>query len=439
MWSKLPSADKFALGRESTSGHKMTPTLILSCTRIARLRSDILAKRKRRLFGSIRKLPSGRCQASFIAPNGDRVNAPYTFDAEIDADFWLSAQRVKLSDGTWTSPEDAKAKEITFGELAKRHISVQVTKGGNLLRANTKEFYSKLLRGPLLPFENIEMHSLTSSMISDWNALQLAAGKKTSTARAYSLLSAVCARALREGLITSNPCTIRGARSATSEKKVEPPTRLELSSILGHLKPNLALQVTILASAGLRFSELAALKGGDIIRVDAEDEQRIQIRVDKATVKIPGGFETGATKSKNSVRTISLNLDVSRILDSYIKKNDIQESDLLFTSGDGGPIRGDSAAHAFSKAVSAAGLSGRGITLHGLRHFAVTQYALAGASLSEVKDYLGDKTTQAAIRYLHSGDRHTDLMDRVVVDWIPDEVVHGCTFSPLANTVRIED
>ena len=40
---------------------------------------------RRRRFGRVRKLPSGKYQASFVGPNGRRQNAPDTFLTKTDA------------------------------------------------------------------------------------------------------------------------------------------------------------------------------------------------------------------------------------------------------------------------------------------------------------------------------------------------------------------
>ena len=45
--------------------------------------------RDKRLFGTIRRLPSGRYQALNTNTAGKRVTAPHTFAARIDADGWL--------------------------------------------------------------------------------------------------------------------------------------------------------------------------------------------------------------------------------------------------------------------------------------------------------------------------------------------------------------
>ena len=43
-------------------------------------------RRSRRSFGKIKKLPSGRYQASYLGPDGERHNGPVTFLAKMDAD-----------------------------------------------------------------------------------------------------------------------------------------------------------------------------------------------------------------------------------------------------------------------------------------------------------------------------------------------------------------
>ena len=44
---------------------------------------------RRREFGTVRKLPSGRWQARYIGPDGQRYTAPETFETRSDAQDWL--------------------------------------------------------------------------------------------------------------------------------------------------------------------------------------------------------------------------------------------------------------------------------------------------------------------------------------------------------------
>ena len=53
----------------------------------------------------IRKLPSGKYQASFVGPNGRRQNAPDTFLTKTDASRWLAKVEADLSRGTWLDDE----------------------------------------------------------------------------------------------------------------------------------------------------------------------------------------------------------------------------------------------------------------------------------------------------------------------------------------------
>ena len=62
----------------------------------------------RRGFGNLRKLPSGRWQASYVGPDGQRHNAPATFGTKTDAGGWLAAQQTDIARGTWGKPAPAR-------------------------------------------------------------------------------------------------------------------------------------------------------------------------------------------------------------------------------------------------------------------------------------------------------------------------------------------
>lgn len=54
----------------------------------------------RNSFGAVRKLPSGRYQASYICHDGRRHPALSTFSHREDAYAWLSAERRHLEEGS---------------------------------------------------------------------------------------------------------------------------------------------------------------------------------------------------------------------------------------------------------------------------------------------------------------------------------------------------
>ena len=92
-----------------------------------------------RKFGWVRKLPSGRYQASYISPDGARVNAPMTFVKEEHADKWLAAQRTDIERETWKGP--------TVGVATVRAYAVPWLAQRTTLKPRTADLYQRLLSG----------------------------------------------------------------------------------------------------------------------------------------------------------------------------------------------------------------------------------------------------------------------------------------------------
>jgi hypothetical protein len=63
-----------------------------------------------RRFGNVRKLPSGRYQASYLGPDGQRRYAPETFERKGDAEKALVLIEAQLTAGKWADPERGKIK-----------------------------------------------------------------------------------------------------------------------------------------------------------------------------------------------------------------------------------------------------------------------------------------------------------------------------------------
>ena len=66
---------------------------------------------ERRDFGTIRKLPSGRYQATFVGPDLARHKAPVTFEPKDSAIVWLYNEKRVIEDAAadnvrWLSPAE---------------------------------------------------------------------------------------------------------------------------------------------------------------------------------------------------------------------------------------------------------------------------------------------------------------------------------------------
>ena len=71
---------------------------------------------KRRRFGYVRRLPSGRYQASFVGPSGLRQSAPGTFRTKTDARRWLAVAEADIPRGTWLAEDLGRE---SFGNYAR--------------------------------------------------------------------------------------------------------------------------------------------------------------------------------------------------------------------------------------------------------------------------------------------------------------------------------
>ena len=97
---------------------------------------------KRRHFGTVRKLPSGRYQA-FYWREGRTVKAPQTYQAKADALGWLNGEATDIARGTWAGHIDPT---LTVSDLAERWKDATPTK-----RRSTRKRETAILRKYIVP------------------------------------------------------------------------------------------------------------------------------------------------------------------------------------------------------------------------------------------------------------------------------------------------
>lgn len=154
-----------------------------------------MAKRNNsgRRFGSVRRLPSGRWQASFAAPNGQRRYAPHTFRTKTDADRWLVAVEAEISRGAWL--DDKLGRELS-GNYARAYLRDNPNIGDRW-----RETCLRNLRLHVADLEKLPLIGITRPVVRSWYAKALSGpGGNTSVGIASN-----CWRARRSTTRTRRP------------------------------------------------------------------------------------------------------------------------------------------------------------------------------------------------------------------------------------------
>jgi integrase len=356
------------------------------------------SKGRRRRFGAIRRLPSGRWQARYPGPDGIMRPANDTFETKTDAETWLTRKEAEILDGDWIDPD---AGEILISDYGATWIEERPG-----LRPKTVRIYRDLLRLHIAPpLATVTVGALTLARVRRWRKGLLDSGvSRDATAKAYRLLRAIMNTALDDGLVKRNPCRIKGAdREDSPERPVL--TVRQVYALADAAGPYRAL-ILLTTFASLRWGELVALSPGDI-NLDA-----CTVRVTRQLAYDGDGWSFGPPKSKAGRRVVSF---PALIVPDLRKHLDALPDDVLmvFTSPNGAVLHNSNfRRRVWLPALEAVGLSG--IHLHDLRHTGNQLAADAGANLRELMTRMGHDSTRAALIYQHS----TDQRQRAIADAI---------------------
>ena len=370
-------------------------------------------------WGALRKLPSGRYQASYLH-DGNRFTAPHTFDAMQDARAWLAGARSDIQRGKWRDPRTASVE--SFGQFSDLWLSQRMSSKGEPLRPRTRTEYRRQLEGGLAEFKADRLKSITPARVRAWHSQRLRASGATSAAREAALLRAIMSTAERDGIIEQNPVDSKLARSSSGIKH-RPPTLEELAVIVDHFDRHdrgLKLAVLLAAFGGLRTSEWRALRRCDVAFLG----DRYVLSVTRQAQRITGeGWYVGPPKSSEGVRSVPLPASVTADVESHLEEYvEPLPTSLLFSPAGISEFMDDSRFNrAWNMARESAGVRVKltdsnewtsTVREHDLRHFHLSHYAHSGATLAELKARAGHSTNQAAMIYQHAVvDRVAELAD----------------------------
>ncbi|RYQ76023.1 site-specific integrase [Bifidobacterium pseudolongum] len=367
----------------------------------------------RRTFGAVRRLPSGRFQASYIVRD-ERFYADITFGSRAEADKWLSTVHYSLVERQWINPHIANQ---TFATYTLAWFDDHIER----VRPKTRDIYAGLIDQLLLPFLGDEpMSEITPSRVKQWLKEvrqyfeeRQASGSmptKSSTgesrrSQAYRLLHAIMAEAVRDEVIKTNPCVIVGASQKKAIERV-PATLQELDTIADNMPPRYYALIHVAAWSGLRFSELAGLRRKDVVLTYSNDTGALvyRLNVDKQAYRVRGTlYEDADLKTEAGRRVIYLPSHVTDALTEHMAKFTPQDANAyVFGTRNGTPMSNNSIGKMFRKAREIAGRPD--LRFHDLRHTGATMAAKAGATTKELMQRLGHSSMRAAMIYQHANE-----------------------------------
>lgn len=340
---------------------------------------------RRRHFGSVRKLPSGRYQARYWHAGATHV-APETFKAKADAMAWLSTTETDLLRGSWVDPEAGK---VTLGGYAESWLDRQ-----SHLRPRTVELYRYLLDCHVLPTVGKRaLADISPTEVTAWHRALVTELPGTAP-KAYRLLAQIMGAAVKDDRVMRNPCSVRGASSEVRQEQAIP-TVAEVEALAQAVPDRYRAMVLLGAWCSLRFGELAALRRDRIDLVHNE----IKV-IETVTELVSGERFTGAPKTAAGRRTVAIPPHLASLVEKHLGAIGPSPDALVFPSPEGGYLR----RHNFRQRVWVPALKVTGLhyRFHDLRHSGLTWAAASGATVAELMHRGGHSTTATAMRYQHA-------------------------------------
>ncbi|MBD0746048.1 tyrosine-type recombinase/integrase [Streptomyces sp. CBMA152] len=355
---------------------------------------------RRRDFGSVRRLPSGRWQARYWAPDGERRGAPETFETKTDAQTWLNVTQADMERKVWRDPD---AGAIPFEEFALTWVKERG------LAVTTEDLYRLLLRLHILPtFGEWRLDEIDPADVRTWRAERLAATGPTQVAKAYRLLKAILETATDDELVRRNPCRIKGAGKESPEERPVA-TVAQVDAVAEAMGPRWRLMVYLAAYGPMRPEEQAALRRPDV------SLDPLVVYVTKAEPERTNGQRApGDTKSAAGKRTIVLPGFLHKEVDRHLRWfAEPGESGLLFVGEKGAPFRRTTFGRKWRKARALVGLPD-GFRFYDLRHTGHTLSTRSGATLKDTMVRAGQSSEKAAMGYQHSPlDRQMEVANGI--------------------------
>lgn len=349
----------------------------------------------------IRKLPSGRWQASIRLPSGKRATQTDRLKGVVAE--WARAEEARIARGEWRDP---RAGRLRYEQWRDAFMAARVVEADTTGRRDTS-----VLANHLDPqWCGWRLPAITRIAVQGWVRRMDDAGVGPHAIRhAYNLLSAMLAAAADEGLIGQSPCR-RIDLPPIPDKLPEWFTYPQLEAICDRLPQRHTVAAWLMAWCGLRWGECAGLKVGRVVFL----RRRLQVW----GVNTQAGRWKPYPKTSKSRREIPVEPAVLELLAPLCAGKGPDE--LVFLTerpyrGQHRPWSGANWRARWHQAVAEAQAARPELGIpdyapHALRHTAASWLVQDGVPLYDVQRLLGHESPSITARYAHlAPDAHDTI------------------------------
>ena len=374
---------------------------------------------KKRLFGTISRLSSGKYRARYTGPDGKKYSGPHPFFTKDDAGAWLRQEQKLIEFDEWQPPhlryrtkeDDAR----TVGDWLRQWLDLQEKR----LKPSTMVNYRTTLDRRILTItgkagrlRTIPLVRLTRRDVIDWwDALTIQFGYQPYNRAAYVRLRTAIQAAVDRDLIPTNPVDVKEARHKPKPARKELPEAATMQKIVDNLNPTHKIIGILTFFHGMRIGEVLGLRRKDI--TIAGDTILIHIRGN--AYRTSNGMKYQDTpKTSASHRTIPVFKKFHQdIIDHLATIGDSPDA-FICTTGSGKIILDTSYRSVLHRAKTRAGITER-ISPHYGRVWLITTLVEQGMTIPAIGELLGqvDLKTITEIYMRTSNARRQEALQRV--------------------------
>lgn len=341
------------------------------------------------------------------------------FDRKIDAQRWVDEATTALVTGQYVDPRAGRVTLREFAEawrLAAPHAPTMRDKVARTLKLHVYPTFGELPVSAVRP-----------SAVQSWASSVALAPASAKVALGY--LSSVFRAAVRDRLVTANPCDGVSVPAAR-RREVWIPDLATVNAVRRHLPERYRGVVDLVIGSGMRQGEVFGL---EVDAVTFLGSRAVSVRQQLVCLS-PHPPYLDEVKSEASERVIPLAKVTTDALAAHLARHPAREVEiedrsdprnpatrtarLVFTTGAGGPMTRSQWSQIWRPAARAAGVPERA-GLHALRHFYASALIRHGENVKTVQKRMGHSSAAVTLdTYAHlwpdADDRTREAVERAL-------------------------